>query len=314
MASFLLRSFSLLIAVATAGAAAPITLSLSEAHGFNLLTWGNASLINSDTEGRVAVGGNATFSSYSIGTHAGAGNPAQAAFVVGGNLSAGHGQVYNGSIFVGGSYSGPGYALNSAPGSTLSSGLGAGLPFDFGAAQAALTAKSTTYGAADATGSTLLQWSTLTLTGTGDDLNIFELSAAQLASASGLVIDVAQGSRVLVNVTGQAATFQNMGIFTSASANNILFNFHEATSLSLSGIGVIGSILAPHADVFFQSGQMNGQLVAKSFSGASWGVGELHHHPFNNDTPPPSVPDAAATGGLVGFALLGLGWLARRRR
>ena len=37
--------------------AAPLGLDISEAQDFNLLTWGNATFLNSDTEGRAAVGG-----------------------------------------------------------------------------------------------------------------------------------------------------------------------------------------------------------------------------------------------------------------
>lgn len=285
--------------------ASPISLNLSEADNFNLLVWGNATLLNSDTEGRVAVGGNASFNSYSIGTHVPAGNPLGDVFVVGGNLNAGHGQVYNGSIYVGGTYSGPGYSLNSAGGSVTSSGLGSGgLPFDFAAAQDALTAKSQTYGAAAANGTSQLLWSTLTLTGTDTSLNIFNIDAAALNSASTLQLNVAAGSHVLINVSGAAATFSNKGLF-GFDRDHTLFNFFEASSLSMSGIGIEGSILAPLADVSFISGQMNGQLIANSFAGAPWGVGEMHDHPFDDQPEPPAtVPDTANTGLLLAFGLL----------
>src|SRR5690606_40816713 len=111
-----------------------------------------------------------------------------------------------------------------------------------------------------------------------------------------------------------AANFSNMGLF-GVTSTNTLFNFHEATALSMSGIGVEGSILAPLADVSFISGQMNGQLIAKSFAGAQWGVGELHHHPFNNQPEPPvSVPDTASTGLLLGLGLLSLPLVRRFAR
>lgn len=283
--------------------AGPIALNISEAQDFNLLVWNNATLLNSDIEGRAAVGGNASFNSYSIGTHITGGTALDGAFVVGGNLTAGHGQVYNGSIYVGGTYAGPGYNLNSAPSSVTQSNLGAaGLPFDFAAAQAALTAKSQTFGAALATGDSDVLWSTLTFTGTDTNLNIFNIDALTLASVSSLVLDVTAGSHVLINVSGTSANFSSMGL-AGFDSNNTLFNFFEASSLSMSGIGVIGSILAPYADVNFISGQMNGQLVAKSFGSS----GELHSHFFNNQAEPPvSVPDTASTALLLALGLLGL--------
>ena len=268
-----------------------IQVTLPDAGSYNLITWSDATLQNSDIQGTVAVGGNATFSSYSIGGSANNASPTDPSFVVNGNLTAGNGQVYNGSIYVGGNYSGPGYNLNTAPGSVTQTGMGSAVPFNFAVAQSALTASSATYGATAATGSSLLQSSTLTLTGLDPTLNIFNITAAQLMSASTLQINVASGSHVLVNVSGNSATFANMGILGTASATNTLFNFYQATTLLLSGIGVEGSILAPLANVNFTSGQMNGQLIANSFTGP----GELHNHPFGNQTNPPTVPDSAAT-------------------
>lgn len=309
------RSLPFLAALAVLPAVvSATTLNISEAEGFNLVTWGNATLLNSDTEGRVAVGGNATFGGYSIGTHAVNPSALDASFVVGGNLAAGHGQVYNGSIYVGGTYSGPGYSLNSRPGSVTSAGLGAAVPFDFGAAKTALQAKSQSWGAEAATGTSVLQWSTLTLTGTNTDLNIFNITAAQLSSASTLTINVASGSHVLVNVSGASATFGNKGINGSFAAEDVLFNFHQATSLSMMNIGVEGSIVAPWADVVFYSGQMNGQLIANSFRGQSWGVGEMHQRPFDNQQSPVGVPDVAPTALLLVFGAAALWFDGRRRR
>ncbi|MCX6954825.1 MAG: choice-of-anchor A family protein [Verrucomicrobia bacterium] len=314
-------AFALTLAAGAAVAARGTTIDLSEAQGYNLLTWSNATLLNSDTEGRVAVGGNATFSGYSVGNQASNPTPATGSLVVGGNLTATGGQVYNGSIYVGGTYSGPGYSLNSAAGSVTSYGLGNAVPFDFAAAKTALTAKSLAYGAEAANGTSVLQWSTLTLTGTQtglNALNIFNITAAQLASASSLVLNVAAGSHVLINVSGTSVNFSNKGL-SGFDPENTLFNFYQANSLTMSGIGIEGSILAVNAAVNFQSGQMNGQLIAKSFGGAAWGVGELHEHPLDSQLPPLvpptqsiSVPDTATTSLLVGlaFALL----LAARAR
>lgn len=163
------------------------------------------------------------------------------------------------------------------------------------------------------TGTSILQWSTLTLTGNNADVNVFSITAAELSGASTLVLNATAGSRVLVNVSGVSATFSNKGL-QGFSPSLTVFNFYEATVLNMAGIGVEGSILAPLADVSFVSGQMNGQLIANSFSGAAWGVGELHNHTFNNQTTPPlSVPDVASTGLLVGGALIGAMALRRRR-
>jgi choice-of-anchor A domain-containing protein len=280
-------------------------INLSEAGNYNLVTWGNATLQNSDIQGTVAAGGNVSFSSYSIGTAANNSAATDPSLVVGGNLTAGNGQVNNGSIYVGGSYSGPGYNLNSAAGSVTQSGMGSSVPFNFAAAQSALTAKSTSYGALAGNGSSVLSSSTLTLTGTDSSLNVFHISAADLAAASTLQINVAANSHVLINVSGTSVSLSNLGIFDSATANNTLFNFYQATTLLLASVGINGTVLSPFADVNFSVGQLNGPLIAKTFTGP----GELHVAPFNNQQG--SVPDSASTAGLL-IAGLGAVVLARK--
>jgi len=63
-------------------------------------------------------------------------------------------------------------------------------------------------------------------------------------------------------------------------------------------IGIEGSILAPKANVNFSSGQMNGQLVAKSFTGG----GELHNYGFNNQVVV-SAPEVGETGWLMAMGV-----------
>ncbi len=292
-----------------------LSLDLSEADGYNLLTWGDATLKNSDTGGRVAAGGNVSFKSYSIGNQASADDPSRGSLVVGGKLNGtGGGQVANGSIYVGGSYSGPGYNLNSAPGSVAQSHLGkANLPFDFDAAQAALTSKSTNWGALAATGSSNELYSTLTLEGFDSVLNIFNIDAATLDIARTLEILIPTGAKALINVSGAIVEFSNKGIRGTHSADNTLFNFFEATELNMSSIGVTGSILAPSADLFFRGGQVNGQVIANSFQGARWGSGEMHNVLFNNDPEETTnVPDSGSTLAMIATALVGLIVISRK--
>ncbi len=292
-----------------------VSLNISEADGYNLLTWGDTTLKNSDTEGRVASGGNVNFASYSIGNKASADDPSRGSLVVGGNLDgSGHGQVYNGSIYVGGSYISPGYNLNSAPGSVLQSNLGkANLPFDFAAAQAALTSKSTNWGSLAATGSSNELYSTLTLEGFDSVLNIFNIDAATLDIARTLEILIPTGAKALINVSGAIVEFSNKGIQGTHSADNTLFNFFEATELTMSGIGVTGSILAPSADLLFLGGNVDGQVIAKSFDGFQWGSGEMHNVLFNDDPEETvNIPDSGSTLAMIATALVGLIAISRK--
>ncbi|HEY3756507.1 MAG TPA: choice-of-anchor A family protein [Opitutaceae bacterium] len=290
----------------------PSGVNLAAADGYNLVTFSGATLSDSDIEGTAAVGGNATFDSYSIGDQAGISNPLTAAFVVGGNLTAGNGNVFEGSIYVAGTYSGPGYSLDSAPGSVTEPSLGsAGIPFDFGAAQMALKADSHQDSLLAANGTAISHFSTLTLTGTSAGLNVFDLTDAELASDTTLDIDAPTGSQVLINVSGATDTFSDLGYNGTFSDDaDILYNFYQATTLSMVGIGVEGSVLAPGAAVNFTSGQLNGELIAYSFTGG----GELHAHSFDNrPSGPPSVPDGGGTALMLVAALAGSFVAAGRR-
>ena len=311
MAAFRARILgsAILVAGLSVAQANSISLDLSAAQGYNLLTSGNAGLSNSDTEGAVAIGGSATLNGYSIGGSAGIVTPSTPALIVGGTLTAGSANVYEGSIDVGGAYSGPA-GLNSASGSTLHANLGAGgIPFNFSNAFSTLDSNSLLYGSQAANGASSLQWSTLTLTGSNASLDIFDITAAMLQSASTITINAPTSAQVLINVSGASATLSNAGFSgTFNSDANTLFNFYQATLLNISGICVNGSVLAPLANVTFNSGQLNGELIASSFTGS----GELHEDTFNSQVAPHStVPDSCNTAGLIGALLVvGAGWKA----
>ncbi len=279
------------------------TLDLSEAKGFNLLTWGNATQPNSDIEGRAAIGGNASFSNFSIGNSIVSANLSDAALIVGGNLTVSNGSVKNGSVYVGGNEFG---SMTTTAGTVTSTNLGAAVPFNFATAKSALSTKSATYGAALATGTSLLQYSTLTLTGSNADLNIFNISGTDLDAASTLSLNVTAGSHVLINVSGTSVNFDNAGL-SGFTSDLTLFNFYQATSLTFSSVSMVGSILASSANVTYNNGNVNGELIANSFTGG----GELHNSIFKNQKPPTNVPDTTSTALLGLFGLIGCGLFRR---
>ena len=86
-----------------------------------------------------------------------------------------------------------------------------------------------------------------TLTGTDTNTDYFTITSAQLAASTSLKINVATGATVIVNVNGTTDTLTGGMSITGTSISNVLFNFYNATSVSLSSIGFEGSILAPDA-------------------------------------------------------------------
>lgn len=107
----------LALSLMSLGSAAAATNALGLDSGLNLLTFGDL-VATSDTEGRVAVGGNAIFSNYSINEKGRAGN----ALTVAGNLTWNGGTI-NGNTVVGGNFTTPGATLNGklAVGGNMSS-------------------------------------------------------------------------------------------------------------------------------------------------------------------------------------------------
>ncbi|AEF01678.1 choice-of-anchor A family protein [Alteromonas naphthalenivorans] len=119
----------------------------------------------------------------------------------------------------------------------------------------------------------------------GDDsINIYDIDADWLSVANkSITYDFSTTSYNIINVTGDAVDLFNTGFFNTAFAgqyqdndqnanyrhdgtytNNILFNFVDATSVTIQSIGVKGSILAPYADIAFYNGHVDGNLIASS--------------------------------------------------
>jgi choice-of-anchor A domain-containing protein len=296
---------SLLAGLVVFGSPAHATV-LSLASNYNVYVLGNMTESNSDSEGRVAVGGNATLSSYGVGSKltSGAGN----ALVVGGNLSYNNGEIHNGNLVHGGSLTGN----FGIPNGTITHGNA----MDFATTSNYLTTASSYWSGLSSNGSTLNNYGGVQLIGTDPTLNIFTLSGAQLSSSWGVTIDAPAGSTVLVNVTGTTDVMQYMGMNFQdlnndgsglASRQNVIYNFYEATSLTLRGIGVQGSILAPKATVDFSNGNIDGQLIAGNLIGS----GEAHNYLFQGNLPNPMpIPEPSSALFIVAAG----GMLAMRRR
>ena len=220
--------------LATAGHAAG---SLGVAGAYNVFTFADDTQQYTDAEGQVAVGGNATFTGYGVGDKLDSSYNSKNTLIVGGNLKYNSGQVFYGSIATGGTVT-----ITSVGTPNGTSHVGA-IPIDFTATKAQLIKSSGDWGKLTANGQTVTQYGGVTLTGTSSTLNIFKVSGAVLSSANNLNITAPAGSTVLINVDGSADTLQNFGFSVNGvSRQNVLFNFVNATQLTIQGISVDGSI------------------------------------------------------------------------
>jgi choice-of-anchor A domain-containing protein len=309
-----------LSALATA-ALATVVPSVASATNYNVFVSGNFTGQNSDTEGAIAAGGDVKLNNYSVGSNLNSSSNGNDTLVAGGSFTATNGQSNHGNLVAGSTVTTN--SFNVANGTTSANTQS----IDFAASVANYVSYSNTLASYAANGTTnFLSWGSLTLTGTNSGLNVFNVSTtSQLYQFN---INIPSGSYALINWTGNPATFQNHEIATSAAYTNVLFNFVDATSLTINGYNFKGSAIAPNADVKFSNGQFNGQLVAKSAGGVTgqqWeATGEYHSvvadpifglpDPVGYTTPTPGpVPEPATWAMMiVGFGMVG--GLARRRK
>ncbi len=267
-----------------------------------------------DIGGAVAVDGNLQATDFSIGD----GLSGSLALSVNANVS---GTLEIGNVSSGnyGVYGGSDSAATLPNGSTPIPNLYATsstypLP-DFSTLNGELSTLSTTWGDATTypTNGTMTTTvpGTLYLVGTDSSLDVFNLTAGQLAATVDLYINVPDGASVLVNVPDTSVdctvtSCLNNVYYWDGSAyepgtqynntyvedvrGNTLLNFYNATSISLSTAGPAINILAPQASFTFDNGQMSGFVYADSVNGD-----------FENDlpggavVPPPTTPTTAPT-------------------
>jgi choice-of-anchor A domain-containing protein len=272
-----------------------------------------------DAEGRVAVGGNANLTGFGINDKGSIDSPTAPALVVGGNLNYNMGTITYGSALVGGTATTNQVGFGQA-------GAGAGLtagsqPIAFAAAYADLSARSQSWGGLTANGNLSFNANSgrYDLTGNSSTLNVFSLTSANLASfiQKGLDLIAPTGSTILINVSGPTANFTQYQMFRNGNSQGVdtkvLWNFTDATSISMDGFSFRGSILAPNAVLTHNNGNIEGTAIVGSVAA---GNGEFHRYLFTGDLPPPATPPAVpAPAGLVlvGIgALCGVGFIRRR--
>ena len=312
MKTFLKVPMVALIAAFSLIGSAHAQTNLGAAQDYNLFIFRNHTQSGTDVQGRVAVGGNA---SYGSGMNiASSINPASSApsLIVGGNFSNTNNTV-NGPMIVGGKTSWNNPTLNgslksgsvefsgygtvngsvtygtsfSNPHTTISGKVTQGSipsPINFGAAYTQLNGLSTSLAAYVPTGLVTNAYNNLRLTGTGRNFEVFNVSAAQLSSANyfGFEGPFSSSATVVVNITGANVSASNFGFnFGSVDTSHILFNFSDAVTLSSANIGWSGAILAPKAEISTSYGQFNGTVIAHDLSGTA----ETHLSAFKGTLP-----------------------------
>jgi choice-of-anchor A domain-containing protein len=218
-----------------------------------------------DVRGKVAAGGNIDMQFFSVGAGLDA-SDINNVLVAGGNLSLRYGGIFGNTTYAG--------TVSADRSVTMYRGaLSQGTPINFTTAGAALTQLSANLNAQPVNGTVRTEtWGGVFLEGTNPVLNVFSVNASVFATTKYLSISAPGSSMVVVNVVGTSAVFSgfstNLG---GIGATGVLFNFVNATSITLSNHGFYGTILAPSAHISFSNGSFDGGIYAGSMSGFAEG-------------------------------------------
>lgn len=272
-----------------------MAINFGSAGEYNVFVFGNLSLSNTDAEGRVAVGGNATLSNYGVGASILPlpSSGSDASLVVNGDLDVSAGSNACGNTIVSPSSTVINYTMGNPNGSLLTA-----TPIDFAEAERYLKCASIFWSGLVPNGTGSVVFGQLNLTGIDETLNIFRFDSTNiygtglaLNQLNGINIIAPAGSTILITVDGPNILYGSYQIFRNgiaasrADAHKILWNHPDALTWSNSTTAIYGSVLAPFAAATTTFSQINGNIVFESFTGNV----ESHNELFTGELPEPTV-------------------------
>lgn len=288
--------------------AAPLNLGV--AGQFNTFVLGDMIASNSDVQGRLAVGGNLSLDHYGIGQSLNRSSANTDTLIVGGTLTMHNTRIYEGNVSSGGTAvldDTVGFYSGSDPLQTNGT-YRTGNPLDFSAIGDALKNQSNIWSTWSTAGSTVFEdaWGNIILTNHGSGVDVFDLTASQLASASSLWVNIPDSAYALINVDGlgDPLSLANFAFFeTDANGNRvqvpdggqgwsfaqrILINVNNAASLDIHGIAIEGSLFAPSVNTHFYNAQVDGNFVVGSLSAprSGYNTGQVNFDPMTVPEPP----------------------------
>jgi choice-of-anchor A domain-containing protein len=260
-------------------------IDLGIAGEYTLFVFGDVTQGNTDSLGSVAAGGDVSLTNYGVALNMPGYNGD--ALVAGGTLTYTNGSVYNGDVAYG-------TQAHLSSVTILNGDLRRDSPIDFSAEYNHLSSLSAEIGDLSPNGVVEDFYGAVRFVGTDPVQNVFNVDATILTNAHTLDMDIPPGSRGIINVTGTGETVIQYKGITSAldlRKQHILFNFETQTSLIIQGMEFKGSVLAPHAHVEFNNGNIDGSIIAASLNG----YGETHYYPFLPGCTRTPVPTEAPT-------------------
>lgn len=142
---------------------------------------------------------------------------------------------------------------------------------DFAAAKQQLINLSNSYGALTANGARdTADTSGIVYKGTDPKINVFKVDGTQLSNLNNLKLQAPAGSTAVLNVVGGNVTFSGGFDLTGVSADKVIVNYMGTGSVTLTSVGLKGTLLAPQATVNFNGGDIYGTIVAGSYKTTGW--------------------------------------------
>lgn len=331
----MLRHAAVVFALFAAAQAGAVSIDLGPASDYNLFIKGNFTQPGADSQGKIAIGGNANIGQYDVGVNYEPGTSRDGlqfwtepgkysdVLVVGGDLTTTSWAWGNikGNLVLGGELT-AGSSTNAVLGTTTK-----GTPIDFDSAFEQFTALSQELATHENTGGLDFKYNNWLILDGNAESNIYfaNITGDMLASATDMTATgLGQDDTLIINVSGKNINFDSLNYgqresfgALDMSPSNILYNFFEAESITFSG-GIKGNFLAPNADFTFLQGDLSGQVIAESWT-AGWGaqanlwngffVPPFDDTPPTDNTPPVvSVPEPSPLhlllGGLLALVLI----------
>jgi len=231
---------------------------------FNTLVFDNFDG-SSDCQGRLAIGGNASMSGFSVGDKLAESYGKKDYLIVGGHLSYISGRVYGGNIVYG--------AEDPEFGDAVLHGLVKDNHkrlqtdrVDFAALETYYQGLSTSLCALTDTADIIVEGGAAVTTRSNSEVEVLSMTCEELNGVGSIDLGgISESQTVVLNVRGDECEFQVEQIVANPAF--VLWNFCEASRVGIESVGVQGSILAPFADAVSNSGVIFGQSVVKSWTG-----------------------------------------------
>ncbi|GGM74591.1 hypothetical protein GCM10010967_02560 [Dyadobacter beijingensis] len=258
---------------------------------FNAIIFGNFQSNSGDVEGRLAIAGNFNLgtSGYSVGTGGMGVNAPDLTdnFVVNGVFNNIGNWGLRGNLVYNTAPSGTTFPSLLVPGTSIKGGKFDYIRFSDNQLLLYYRALSGALDALPNTGTYTFdgyhQW---TLTGSSTGLNVFDITLPNNISSDEIRVDIPAGASAIINILNTTLTVNGGSMKMNGADkenNKVLFNFPNATSISLSHYKFLGSFLAPKASLTGNGGSINGQSIVGGHFDQQGGF-EFHNFYFEENS------------------------------